>query len=166
MGKAYIGRGVEQDILPGAGQHLNCRTESSQNPVFIAYVVLFKAKYPVAPFLPGDYTVIIPVRQRKISEMGLIRSLADRLQDGRRRREAHIGDPHVYSADPLFGLNTLERYLFSRETVLVSFHHGFKIVLHFRSPMLRCTFIRGSLPGVYVPGRLCFGQFFRIIPRD
>ena len=91
--------------------------------------------------------------------MGLIRSLADRLQDGRRRRKAHVGDPHVYSADPLFGLNALKRYHFSRETILVSFHHGFKIVLHLRSPSARCTFIRGSLPGVYVPGRLFFRTF-------
>ena len=94
MGKADIGRGVQQHGLSGDGQGLHGRADAAKHAVFIADVRALQAGQAVARLLPAENAVKIFIRHGKITEVRKSETLMHRLEDRRRGREAHVRDPH------------------------------------------------------------------------
>ena len=106
MGKADVGRGVQQHGLSGDGQGLHGRADAAKHAVFIADVRALQAGQAVARLLPAENAVKIFIRHGKITEVRKSETLMHRLEDRRPVRSSTVIKSYFIvppAAAPFFG---------------------------------------------------------------
>ena len=101
VGKAHVGRGVEQQLFTRAAQHLDGCADAAEHAVFVADVLREKALCAVAALVPGDDALVIGGRGAVIAEERKVEAAAHGLENGRSGGEAHIRDPHGNDGEAL-----------------------------------------------------------------
>ena len=101
VGKANVGRAVEQHVVPFGAQNVQRGDHAAQYAVFVADVFRLQAGDAVARFVPADDGIIIFIGRTKIAKGRVLGALDNGLLDGRYRGKIHIRHPHWIHLMPI-----------------------------------------------------------------
>ena len=135
IGKADIGRRVDQDLVSAGTHHVQCADNSSQDTVLIADALRCQPLCSVAGLLPADDTVEILFPGLEVAESGMVQPPGHGTSDRRRCGKVHIRDPHgndVKSLRRRLGREPsgISNRIHRQCVVTVTVHNRGKIIFH------------------------------------
>ena len=131
VGKAHIGRGVDEQLFARRGESLERGAQAAQHAVFIANVLRFQSLCAVAGFVPVDDGVVVELRQLEIAEVRHLHALSDRVQNRGRGGKGHVRNPHGDHVEARVGLYVVKGDFIRRKAVMPrAVENGGKVVFH------------------------------------
>ena len=109
---------------------------SSQDSIFIPYILFFNTLYTVSNLLPSDNAVIILISYLKIAKGRVLCPLYNRIRNSGKYREVHIRNPHRYHIKAFSYLNRILSFqkhwnqVYSQRIFSFSVNYRDKIILH------------------------------------
>jgi len=100
-----VGGGVEQDVVTLRTEHIERRHHAAQHAVLVPYALLGQAENAVSGLVPPDDRVEVLLTWPEVPIGRVLRTLDDRLGDGRHGGEVHVGNPHGDGIEALPGLH-------------------------------------------------------------
>ena len=109
---------------------------SSQDSIFIPYILFFNTLYTVSNLLPSDYAVIILISYLKIAKGRMLCPFYNCIRNSGKYREVHIRNPHRYHIKAFSYLNRILSFqkhwnqVYSQRIFSFSVNYRDKIILH------------------------------------
>lgn len=101
LGKADVGRAVDQHRIAWLNIRTQRRHDTAQHAVFVADMFRAQTLDAIAAALPFDDAVEILGARVKVAKHGMLSALNDVLLDRRHRGKVHVGHPHGNAVEAL-----------------------------------------------------------------
>ena len=139
VGKADVGRAVEQHVVPFGAQNVQRGDHAAQHAVFVADVFALQPGNAVVALLPADNGIVIFCRGVKIAEGRMLHPFDHGLLNGGHHGKIHICHPHGDHVESLPGRGigrTGRAHGVNGDGVLSpAIQNGSKVVFHCVSPL-------------------------------
>ena len=160
VGKANVGRAVEQHVVPFGAQNVQRGDHAAQHAVFVADVFRLQAGNAVVALLPADNGIVIFRRGVKIAEGRMLHPFDHGLLNGGNHGEIHIRHPHGDHVESLPGRGigrTGRAHGVNGDGVLSpAIQNGSKVVFHCVSPLYALA--QPGIPAAKIPRKTAAAQ--------
>ena len=160
VGKADVGRAVEQHVVPFGAQNVQRGDHAAQHAVFVADVFRLQAGDAVVVFLPADDGIVVFRRGVKVAEGRMLRPGDHGLLNGGNHGEIHVRDPHGNHVKALPGRGigrTGRAHGVNGDGVLSpAIQNGSKVVFHCVSPLYALA--QPGIPAAKIPRKTAAAQ--------